>query len=350
MSSQIQSVVPLQTSIPVPYAPLWCGAWAIHEPSFQALRQAFQALDLQKHLATVQPRVMEELQQPLSNHLRVIDGIALIDITGALTKHVASFGGGTSTVLVRRLLSLVRTMPEVRGVLLRIDSPGGSVSGTRELSLDVARLAKDMPVWAFCEDLTCSAAYWIASQANKIYASPTSLVGSIGTYTVVVDSSEAAKSEGFSVHVIKSGPFKGVGTPGTELTDEHLFDIQKTVDSFNRFFLDAVETGRGLSGDRLAAVSDGRSFLAEQARELGLVDEVRDLEECFATMQTVIPPPPPRVLSEHERPAEYIEVFRLSSDHEFTGLALRKQWTLPQARKEWAAKQQALEIQRSRKY
>jgi signal peptide peptidase SppA len=350
MSQNQIPLFPLETTHPIPYQALWQGVWSIEENSFRALRQAFESLDMERHLATVQPRIIEELQQPLEHHIRVLDGIALIDIVGVLTKHVASFGGGTSTILVRRLLSLVRSMPEVRGVLLRIDSPGGTVSGTRELARDVARLAETMPVWGFCDDLTASAAYWVASQCTEIHASPTSMVGSIGTYTVVADSSEAARKEGVSVHVIKSGPYKGMGTPGSELTDDHLQDIQYTVNAFNRFFLNAVESGRGLSGDRLAAVSDGRVFMADQAKDLGLVDQVRDLEDSFALMQSKLPPPPPRVLSESERPATYVEVMRLCLDEKFTSEAMRHNWTLPQTTAEWQKRLADAPIKRPGKY
>jgi len=164
-----------------------------------------------------------------------------------------------------------------------IDSPGGTVAGTRDLADEVARAAKQKPVVAYIEDLGASAAYWIASQANKIYANPTAIVGSIGTYGVICDFSAQAAMIGVKVHVLRAGQFKGAGEPGTEITPEQLAEWQRIVDQLNEHFVRGVAAGRkGLSLAAVRELADGRAHVGEAAVTLGLVDGVQSFD---ATLQ-----------------------------------------------------------------
>jgi protease-4 len=108
-------------------------------------------------------------------------------------------------------------------------------------------------------------------------------IGSIGVIGVLEDSTGAAEQAGIEVHVITTGPFKGMGIPGTPVTDAHLGEAQRLVDGIFSHFKGDVSRGRGLSGKALDAVSDGRVFLADQAKRLGLIDEVQSLDTALAT-------------------------------------------------------------------
>src|SRR5690606_31819803 len=129
---------------------------------------------------------------------------------GAMTKQGSSFGGA-STVRTRRAIRSAAADKSVSAIMLLIDSPGGSVSGTSDLADDVANAKKKKPVYAYIEDTCCSAAYWVASQCSAIYANPTAIVGSIGTYMVVADYSRMAENAGVKVHCISTGKYKGAG-------------------------------------------------------------------------------------------------------------------------------------------
>jgi signal peptide peptidase SppA len=207
--------------------------------------------------------------------------IAMLHATGTLTKYGTSYGDETSTVALRRQVRLCMEDDLVKGVLLRIESPGGTCAGTQELADDLAALAAKKPVYAWCEDLCCSAAYWIASQCTKIFCNATSLVGCIGTYAVVQDMSGMAEKLGVKVHVVKAGEFKGAATPGTEVTDKQLAEYQNLVDTLNEFFLDAVAAGRKLPAKKVRQLADGRVHVGQEAVTLGLADGVKTFEETI---------------------------------------------------------------------
>ena len=211
----------------------------------------------------------------------VADGIAVISITGALMKQRASFSRATSTALLRRSIRSAAADRDIRGIMMVIDSPGGTVAGTGDLADDIAAAAGQKPVHAFFEDLAASAAYWVGSQANHVSANPTALVGSIGTFAVVHDLSKAADDAGIKVHVIKAGEFKGAGAPGSVVTDDQLAQMQIMVDGLNEHFLDGVASGRGMNRAQVNQLNDGRVHIAATAQELNLIDAVESFAAAF---------------------------------------------------------------------
>lgn len=206
-------------------------------------------------------------------------GIAEITISGQLTKGESKFGG-VDSVSVRRQIRSLTSNPEVQGILLKIDSPGGTVAGTADLADDVHALAQVKPVWAFIEDLGASAAYWIGAQASRVSATETSEIGSIGTIAVVYDSSGQATAEGVRVHVLATGEFKGAGVDGTEITPAQLSYFQGRVDEANEFFLKALQRGRGATPSIVRGWADGRVWGANEAKRMGLIDRVESYTQA----------------------------------------------------------------------
>ncbi|MHB8862043.1 MAG: S49 family peptidase [Pirellulaceae bacterium] len=138
----------------------------------------------------------------------------------------------------------------------------------------------------FLDDLTASAAYWVASQATKVYANnKTALIGSIGTFAVLIDQSKRAEQLGVKVHVIKAGDFKGTGTPGTAITDKQLAHMQHIVDAANAEFLRGVATGRKMGSLAISAVADGRVHVAAEAKRLGLIDDVKPFDDVVRDLE-----------------------------------------------------------------
>ncbi len=207
-------------------------------------------------------------------------GVAQIDVHGQLQKGSSSFGG-TGTVAVRQAIRRAAQDGDVAAILLHVDSPGGTVAGTAELAGEVARADKQKPVHAYIEDMGASAAYWIASQARRVAANATGLIGSIGTIAVLEDTSGKAEQEGVSVHVLSTGAYKGAGWPGSPITEEHLEYWQELVEQQNEFFLKAVQDGRGMSRKAVEAVADGRIHMAARAQDMGLVDSVEAVEHTL---------------------------------------------------------------------
>jgi signal peptide peptidase SppA len=210
------------------------------------------------------------------------NSVAVLELVGPLVKGDAWCG--TSTGEIRGRLRRAVEDPAVKAILLHVDSPGGMAAGTGDLADEVAAAARVKPVVGYIEDLCASAAYWIASQATRLFANPTAIVGSIGTYGVAVDSSRAAAGMGVVVHIIRAGEFKGAGEPGTEITAEQLAEFQQVVDAVNSHFLAAVARGRRMSPATVEAIADGRVLVGDQAEAAGLIDGIQTLEEVVTQL------------------------------------------------------------------
>lgn len=262
----------------IPFFDQYFGIWAMHEASFWAQFNLAKTLNLAVHMAGPGPQNAKESAKA---EKPPVVGIATVTLDGKLMKQASSMLGGTSTVATRNKLRGLATNPAVAAVMLLIDSPGGTVAGTEELAADVAALAKIKPVHAFIDDLGASAAYWVASQASFISTNPSGLVGSIGTYGAIFDYSGAAAMEGVKAYVVRAGKFKGMGTPGTEITQEHLAELQRNVDALNARFLSGVATGRRMNSDRVAELADGRVHIGAEALALGLVDAVNSYDAAM---------------------------------------------------------------------
>lgn len=212
------------------------------------------------------------------------DGVAIVCIDGQMTKRGSSFGG-CSTIAVRRALRAAAADYAIRAIVLHICSPGGTTAGTADLADDVmavregkipgAAVAKRVD--AYIADLGCSAAYWVASQCESIIANKTAIVGSIGTMCLLEDDTGFNEKLGVSYRVVSTGPYKGLGADGK--VDETLAaDVQREVDEVNGPFLAAVSAGRGKKIPDIAAVSDGRAYVSEQALARGLIDRIASLD------------------------------------------------------------------------
>ena len=212
-----------------------------------------------------------------------VEGVAIIQIEGAMMKADSKFGG-TSTIRIRQAIRAAVQDPEIDSILLHIDSPGGTVSGTKELADEVLAARQSKPVHAYIEDLGASAAYWVASQCETISANLTAEVGSLGVVAVIYDQSKQFERMGVKVHVVSTGKFKGAGAPGSEISADMLAEVQELVDDLHEVFMTAVLSGRKMERAELDAIADGRVFLASKALKLGLVDAVETVDEMIGRM------------------------------------------------------------------
>lgn len=203
-------------------------------------------------------------------------GIALIPVHGVLRKHTTDTYY-TSTLDVKNTIKKANNDPNVKSILLHIDSPGGTVSGVGDLADYIKNNKKQIN--AYCEDLTASAAYWVASQCGTIYSSPHTLIGSLGTYTVIYDMSEMYEKEGIKTIVIRSSALKAPGIPGEEVQDAQIASIQREVMAINDDFMQSIQSSRGQIIKNEAYT--GQVYLAPEALELGLVDKLLTFEDTI---------------------------------------------------------------------
>lgn len=259
------------------------GPWAVHEARFLPMVQSLNKMDFTAHVQAARVRQADDNRSyELTN-----SGIAIIELSGTMTKRGSSFSGG-GTMMVRRQIRQAMRDDAVRGIMLSIESPGGAVSGTKELADDVASAARQKPVHVYIEDIGASAAYYVASQAGRISANEPAFVGSIGTFMVIYDVSRAYENAGIKVNVIRSGSLKGAGTPGSAITDEQAENWQSLIDKSNQLFLSAVQSGRSFSDSELKKLATGQVWIASDAQEKGLIDAVETFEQALSALEQTI--------------------------------------------------------------
>lgn len=223
----------------------------------------------------------------------VRSGIAVIPIGGVIAKHASDVNGssqprGTSTEAVRQALAAANADGMVNAIMLHIESPGGTVDGVDALASDIAASGK--PVWSVISDLGASAAYWIASQASRVFAgTPTTEVGSIGVYTVLADMAQYYKQRGIELTTISSGPNKGLGADG-RVTDQLKADMQARIDELNAQFVSTVAKGRKKTTDQVRGWASGKVFGAPAALSMGLIDAIQSPEAVLAEMARTFDP------------------------------------------------------------
>lgn len=257
--------------------------WAIVEVAFPQVVASIAALRADPRALEAGPAADAERS---GLPLQVVSGVAIIPIVGVMMRRaswVAELFGFVGTERIRAAIRAADADPDITGIVLRIDSPGGAVSGTAELAAAIAATSK--PTVAVGEGMIASAAMWAASAADRIVVGPSDLVGSIGVRMFAVDSSRAWEMAGLRAVPIDTGPYKSAGAPGTEITDEQRADWQRLADFHMRIFTGAVQTGRKLSSDAVAAASDGRMFPPDEAMRLGLVDAVGSIDDVIDSMR-----------------------------------------------------------------
>ena len=168
----------------------------------------------------------------------------------------------------------------VKAIVFRIESPGGGVSPSQELYREIQRTAEKKPVVASMGSVAASGGYYIASGVQKIYANPGTITGSIGVIAQFTNFEELFKKIGFRMEVVKSGAFKDVGNPGRAMTPEEREYLQKLLDSVHQQFIRDVARGRRMPEEKVREIADGRIFTGEQAKEMGLVDELGGLNDA----------------------------------------------------------------------
>lgn len=168
----------------------------------------------------------------------------------------------------------------VKGVVLRIDSPGGAVGPTQEIHAEVEKLKKKKPVFASLGGVATSGGYYIASACDQIIANPGTLTGSIGVLIELGNVEELMKKLGIKGYTIKSGPHKDVGSPLQPLSPEGRAILQSVVDSVHGQFVRTVAAGRRLPEEKVRELADGRVYSGEQAKKVGLVDGLGNLQDA----------------------------------------------------------------------
>lgn len=259
---------------------------AMERKALQATVDAIRNVDLVAHIEAERKAIESRVQNSEDGTPYAVNsnGIAQIDIVGKMTKYGSSFASYQGNIRTRRALRQAANDASVSGIFILIDSPGGSTAGIEDLAADVAAVAARKPTHVYIEDMGASAAYWVASQAARVSAGPSALVGSIGTYGVLYDMSKAYEDAGIKVHVVNAGQFKGAAVEGTPLEEEQLADFRRVIEEINDRFIEGVASGRAMTEAQVRAIADGRVHTGDKARKLGLIDAVETIDDAMSAL------------------------------------------------------------------
>ena len=199
----------------------------------------------------------------------------------AVVELFGSIGGSLRSPVYEQVFSRIRKDRGTRAMVLDIDSPGGSVAASDYLYRSVAKVAMEKPVVASIRGIGASGAYLIGCAAQKIVAIPGSLIGSIGVISIRPVFEELLQRLGIDVSVNKSGAFKDMGAFWRKSTEEEEQKIQALVDDFYDDFVSIVAQARRMDVDVVRGLATGEVFRAPRAAELGLVDELGDLDRAI---------------------------------------------------------------------
>lgn len=207
-------------------------------------------------------------------------GIAVLSLYGLITQRAAmvdeiSGSGGTSTQKFSQSFREAMGDDTIGGIIIDIDSPGGSVFGVQDLYDEIMAARGIKPVYGFVNSLCASAAFWIGSACTQLYATKGSQAGSLGVYTCHENFAEAMKMAGISVEFISAGKYKVEGASNGPLTDEGRAFTQSQINAYYSAFASSVAKGRGTPiGQARDGMGEGRCLLAEDALAAGMIDGI----------------------------------------------------------------------------
>ena len=216
---------------------------------------------------------------------RAVGGIAVVDVVGPLLNEGCDCGGCTCYGDIQEQLRAADANPNVKGILLNVNSPGGQTDNAFETASLIAEIAKRTEVWACASVSAYSAAYLLASQANRIYCSPVSGgVGSIGVFCTHFDLSGALEGAGIKVTLVSAGKGKTDGNPYEPLSETALADMKQYVGYLYGEFVGAVSRGRGLATGGIVNMGARCFDGATAAISSGLADVSGDLSKALNDM------------------------------------------------------------------
>ena len=205
--------------------------------------------------------------------LSTSDKVAVLPIQGYIT-HAESYLEQLHTFSERS---------DIRAIVLRIDSPGGSVVPAQEIYEEVRKVSAGKVVVASMGNVAASGGYYIACAAEKIFSNPGTITGSIGVIFQTSHYGDLLEKIGLHSVTLKSGAYKDIGSPTREMTQDERNIIQGVIDRIHAQFVQAVVEGRRMEESKVLELADGRFFSGDQACSLGLVDALGNLDDAIDT-------------------------------------------------------------------
>ena len=206
-------------------------------------------------------------------------GVAVVEIHGVIGNHV-------KIPAYSRIFEAVARNKRFQAMLLDIDSPGGSATGSEVLYRGIQRVAEEKPVYAYVSGMAASGGYYLACAANRVYSLPTALVGSIGVIYLRPVLEQLLSKVGVEFSVYKSGEFKDMTGFWRSPTDRESEKFQELINEIFDNFVAVVATGRSLEETAVRDIATGEVMTAQRGIGLGLVDQIGDFKDALDAVAT----------------------------------------------------------------
>ena len=257
------------------------GSWAIRPEKLNAIMGVLQMRVLGEH-----PKVEAPEAKAPSSPTAQGTKIAVLPLLGVMNQRMDMLmesSGGTSTDRYAEEFAAAVNNPAVGAIVLEVDSPGGGVFGVPELADRIFGARGQKPVVAVANSEMASAAYWVASQADEVWVTPSGEVGSVGVWAVHLDTSVAEEQRGFKWSLVSAGKYKVEGNQFEPLGDDARDYMQDRVNTYYESFISAIARGRDTARSVVkASYGQGRMVKASDAVALGLADKVGTLDQAIA--------------------------------------------------------------------
>lgn len=218
--------------------------------------------------------------------------IAVLEVDGTIqdtgdTQSILSSAGYNHKAFMKKL-DKVKNDSSVKGIILKVNSPGGGVVESAEIHDKIVEIQEEAkkPVYVSMGSMAASGGYYISAPADKIFASPETLTGSLGVIMSGYNFEGLAEKYGVEFVTIKSGPYKDIMSSTREMTDEERGILQTMIDNSYDGFVKVIADGRGLKENEVRKIADGRIYDGRQAKDLNLIDDFGYLDDVINSMKT----------------------------------------------------------------
>lgn len=247
--------------------------------------------DITTAIETAMGASEEDFTEQVEEEGNITRKIAILPIEGVIqdTDTTESFfsSPGYNHRQFMKKLDKVQEDDTIKAVILQVNSPGGGVVESAQIHdkiLEIKEKTKK-PVYVSMGSMAASGGYYISAPADKIYASPETMTGSLGVIMQSVNYSKLAKKYGVDFVTIKSGPHKDIMSPAREMTEEERKILQSMINNSYNGFVNVIANGRGMSKEQVKKIADGRIYDGRQAKKLNLIDDFGYLDDTIAALK-----------------------------------------------------------------
>jgi protease-4 len=228
-------------------------------------------------------------ERPLLRRVRRPPLVAVIPVHGTIAHAGGPLGSFATDERVAKMLRVARMDRRVRGVVLHVDSPGGSALASDRMHHEIVQLAREKPVVACMANVAASGGYYVSAPARKIVAEPTTITGSIGVVGARVSLEPLFEKLGITTEIVRRGAHAGLLAAASRIDDDERGAIRRELDATYRTFIGVVARGRHMEEARVEELARGRVYTGKDAHAAGLVDVLGGFDVALREVKALLP-------------------------------------------------------------